>query len=114
MVVVLGGVLAVPALALMGRDAALDSDSGRLVGVVTDPAAPGYQVIVEPTPTLLLIHTHQDRLEAVTFMALSSASTGSALDLPSRPGGGDRVGTGHFGGPVRRGWPAGAGGRRGG
>lgn len=81
-VVVLGGVLAVPALALMGRDAALESNAGRLVGVVTDPAAPGYQVIVEPTPTLLLVHTHADRLEAVTFMALSSATTGSALILP--------------------------------
>jgi hypothetical protein len=56
------------------------------VGVVTDPAAPNYQVLVEPTPTLMLVQTHEGELASVTFLALSStaegAETGSALVFP--------------------------------
>lgn len=75
-------IVAIPVLALMGKDAALETTAGKVVGVVTDPEAPGYQVLVEPTPTLMLVQTDGDELASVSFMALSSTETGSALFLP--------------------------------
>jgi hypothetical protein len=76
-------VVAVPVLAWIGKEAALETTSGKVVGLVTDPDAPNYQVLVEPTPTLLLVQTAEDEsLSSVTFLAVSSDSTGSALFLP--------------------------------
>ena len=58
----LGAIVAIPVLALMGKDAALETTAGKVVGVVTDPEAPGYQVLVEPTPTLMLVQTDGGRV----------------------------------------------------
>lgn len=74
--------VAIPALTVMGKHAVEDSTSGRLIGVVTDPTAPGYEVLVEPSPTLLLVQTNGDDLDAVTFLSLSSPTTGAALFIP--------------------------------
>lgn len=81
-IVLVATVVAIPVLALMGKEAVEDSTQGRLINVVTDPSEPGFEVLVEPSPTMLLVQTQGGELEAVTFLALSSASTGSALFLP--------------------------------
>jgi hypothetical protein len=75
-------IVAIPFLALMGKEAVEDSTRGRMIGVVTDPSAPGFEVLVEPSPTMLLLQTEGDDLDAVTFLAKSSETTGSALFLP--------------------------------
>jgi hypothetical protein len=85
-VILLGAIVAIPVLALMGKEAVEDSTRGRLIGVVTDPSAPGFEVLVEPSPTMLLLQTNGEQLDAVTFLALSSESTGSALFLPPLTG----------------------------
>jgi hypothetical protein len=81
-VFLVAAVVAIPVLTVMGKHAVEDSTSGRLIGVVTDPAAPGYEVMVEPSPTLLLVQTDGESLDALTFLALSSPTTGSALFIP--------------------------------
>jgi hypothetical protein len=81
-VVMLGAaIVAIPVLALMGKEAVEDSTRGALIGVISDPSAPGFEVLVEPSPTMLLIQSEGEELESVTFLALSSESTGSALFL---------------------------------
>ncbi len=73
----------IPLLAWIGKEAVLDSTEGRTIDLVTDPEAPGYEVLVEPTETLLMVHTGADgELLALTFMARSSEDTASALFLP--------------------------------
>lgn len=73
----------VPLLAWVGKEAVLDSTEGRTIDLVTDPEAPGYEVLVEPTETLLMVHTGpDDELLALTFLARSSDETASALFLP--------------------------------
>jgi len=74
--------VAIPALTLVGKAAVEESTSGRVIGVVSDPTAPGYEVLVEPTPTLLLVQTRGDELQSATFLSRSSETTGSALFLP--------------------------------
>ena len=44
-------VLAIPALVFAGLRIILDSTDGQLVRRVTDPTAPGYEAVLEPTPT---------------------------------------------------------------
>jgi hypothetical protein len=83
LLLLVGAAASIPALALAGRDAIEQSRAGRLIGVVTDPTAPGYEVLVEPSPVLLLVQVDaEEHLQAVTFLALSSEETGSALFLP--------------------------------
>lgn len=81
-VFLLAALAAIPYLVVTGKAAVEDSTSGRVIGVVDDPSAPGYEVLVEPTPTLLLAQTEGDELVGVTFLSTSSATTGSALFLP--------------------------------
>lgn len=74
---------AIPVLAWFGKEAVLESSEGRAVGAVTDPTAPGYEAIVEPTDTLLMVQTDgSGSLVGLTFLALSSEETGSALFIP--------------------------------
>jgi hypothetical protein len=81
-VFLLAALVAIPLLVVTGKAAVEDSTSGRVIGVVDDPTAPGYEVLVEPTPTLLLVQTEGEDLVGVTFLSASSATTGSALFLP--------------------------------
>ena len=49
--------------------------------IVTDPEAPGYLAFVSPTPTRLLLHTHDGSLTGVTFLAKARSSGGGSLLL---------------------------------
>ena len=59
-----------------GTKAVLDSTDGATVVVVTDPAAPGYEVFVDPTPTLLVVHVDEARLVGVTVLARTLLDNG--------------------------------------
>jgi len=77
-------VAAVPALAYVGARTVLDSNDGRLVNRVTDPAAPGWEAIVEPTPTDMVATIDADgQLLAVSVLILTGQSTGAVLQIPS-------------------------------
>ncbi len=63
-----------------GTKAVLDSTDGRLLDVITDPALPGFEVFVDPTPTMLLAHVDDSGgLVGVTLMARTALDNGGAL-----------------------------------
>ena len=77
--VLLGLAAAVPLLVWLGWSAISSSSDGTDVSAPVDPAAPGYEAFVDPTPTLLLIHANGDRLEAVTLLVLTDPGVEGAL-----------------------------------
>lgn len=77
--VLLGLAAAVPLLVWLGWSAISSSSDGTEVGGPVDPAAPGYEAFVDPTPTLLLIHANGDRLEAVTLLVLADPGVEGAV-----------------------------------
>ena len=80
MIVVAAGV-AVLLLSQGGARTVLDSTAGEVVDVVQRPDEPGYEVFVQPTPTLLVAHTHDGVLTGVTFMAQTDFERGGAAIL---------------------------------
>lgn len=48
-------IVAGPLLAWKGFSILRTEDTGQVIGAVTDPAAPGFQALVTPTPTALLL-----------------------------------------------------------
>ena len=81
-VLVLAG--AVPVLGWVGLTLIRESRAGKLVTRVSDPRAPGYEAIVDPTPTALILQKDANGdLGALTFIALGGAAGGgSAMFLP--------------------------------
>jgi len=79
-------------LAQQGAAEFLDSTGGRLQTSVTDPEAPGYVALVDPTPSMLMLWT--DGLGHLSGVSLLSAASddegGSVLVMPPftrfRPG----------------------------
>ena len=80
LIVVAAGV-AVLLLSQGGARTVLDSAVGEVVDVVQRPDEPGYEVFVQPTPTLLVAHTHDGILTGVTFMAQTDLERGGAVIL---------------------------------
>ena len=70
---------AVPLLVWLGWSAISGSSDGTEVGAPIDPAAPGYEAIVDPTPTLLLIHANGDRLHGITLLVLTDEGAEGAV-----------------------------------
>ncbi len=85
-------VLAIPVLVWAGTRVLLDSNDGRLVSRVTDPAAPGWEAVLEPTPTELVLTIGADNdLQGVAALILSGDDSGAVLQIPpetivGRPG----------------------------
>ena len=75
----LGLAAAVPLLVWLGWSAISGSSDGTVVGDPIDPAAPGYEAFVDPTPTLLLIHANGDRLHGVTLLVLTDEGAEGAI-----------------------------------
>jgi hypothetical protein len=73
----------IPVLAWFGARAALDTDNSSQASAV-DPAAPGYQALVTPTPTTLAVEVGSDgTLSGVTLVASSGdGKGGSVLFVP--------------------------------
>lgn len=76
-------VAAIPVLVVTGMRVVLDSNDGRLVNPVTDPAAPGWEAIVDPTPTNLVMTVDAaNALQDVAVMVLTGDGSGAVLQIP--------------------------------
>jgi len=75
----------IPVLAVLGLQAALDTQSNTAT-TEADPNAPGYQALVTPTPTTLALEIAPDgSLAGATLVASSGdAAGGSVLFVPGR------------------------------
>ena len=73
-------------LAYVGSEIVRDSTEGEIVSQETDPSAPGYEALVEATPTLVLFHDSGEGLEAITVLTLPdpAGSGGGVILVPSR------------------------------
>jgi len=80
---VVGAGVAVLLLWSAGTKAVLDSTDGEEFTVVTDPDAPGFEAFVDPTPTMLLVHTDGDRLAGVTVLSQTALDKGGIAVLLS-------------------------------
>jgi hypothetical protein len=77
-------VAAIPVLVWLGAKVVLDSNDGRLVSRVTDPTAPGWEAVVEPTPTdLVLTIGPDDQLQGVSLLVLTGDGSGGVLQIPA-------------------------------
>jgi hypothetical protein len=77
----------IPVLAWFGARAALDEGGGQVASGATDTAAPGYQALVSPTPTLAVLGEASDgSLSTVTLLAASGdgGRGGGMLFVPTR------------------------------
>lgn len=82
-VVILVLAVLTPILVNIGQDIVLTSTDGRLLNQVTDPKAPGYQVITEPTPTMLLVQTDEAGVaNGLTVMSLTGEGSGGMMFIP--------------------------------
>ena len=73
-------VLAIPVLAYIGGKALSRSSQGRELNVETDPEAPGFEAIVEPTPTLMITQTDAaGAVSGVTLVTLHSEGGGGTV-----------------------------------
>ena len=77
-------ILAIPVLVVVGARVVLDSNDGRLVNRVTDPDAPGWEAVLDPTPTeLVLTVDAEGDLESVAVLVLSGEGSGAVLQVPA-------------------------------
>lgn len=62
------------------------STEGEVVNPVDDPAAPGFEALLQPTPTLAILHDRAGTLDAVTVLTLpeSDQGGGGVLFVPTR------------------------------
>lgn len=72
--------LAVPFLAYTGATILRDEDTGRVVDVTGDVDAPGFEALVTPTPTQLVVMLGPDgRVAGVQVLALTDPSGGGSV-----------------------------------
>lgn len=94
---VLGALLVAGAgLTYAGTRLIRSSTQGEVFTPVDDPTAPGYEALVDPTPTLVMLHDDEEQLDAITVLTLPDpdGSGGGVLLVPDRtvadlPGFGD-------------------------
>jgi hypothetical protein len=71
---------AIPALAVTGARTLYRSRDGQIIERITDPRAPGYQAIVDPTPTALVVQRDDDLDPiALTVIGLGTGDTGGSV-----------------------------------
>ncbi len=73
--VLLGGVLT-----WVGARTLRDSTTGRTV-TSTDPSEPGFEGLLEPSPTLLVVHASEGQLRSAALLALRSGDAGGSVVL---------------------------------
>ena len=77
-------IVAIPVLVWFGGRVVLDSNEGRIVGSITDPAAPGWEATVDPTPVMgVALVNEQGELDSVAVMALTGEGSGSVVMVPA-------------------------------
>ncbi len=74
-------ILLAAALTYVGMSTVRDSRAGRRVATITDPALPGYEAFLEPTPTLLLLHTSGRSILSVVVIGLHAGDQGGSVVL---------------------------------
>jgi hypothetical protein len=80
------------ALTLAGVSTLRDSTAGRTL-TSTDPSEPGFEGLLEPTPTLLVVHTSGGTLRSAALLSLATGDAGgSVLLLPPSVEVGDGAG----------------------
>ena len=76
--------LAIPTLLWIGSRVVLGSSDGKIVKSITDPAAPGWEATVDPTPVMALaLVNEQGQLDSVAVLALTGEGSGSVVVLSS-------------------------------
>lgn len=76
-VLVLLGLFATGAgLVYAGTRIIRSSTEGEVLAEETDPAAPGYEALVSPTPTLLVVHDVEGSVAALTVLTLPNPAAG--------------------------------------
>ncbi len=73
--------LAIPVLGFVGVRTILGSSDGEVVNPVLDPSEPGYRALIQPSPTMLLIHENAE----------GSMVGGAVLSMSGTEGGGGSV-----------------------
>jgi len=71
------------ALTYAGIKTVRASRAGQAVSTVTDPAAPGFEAFLEPTPTLAILHRDGATVPSIAVLSLSSGDRGGSLLLVS-------------------------------
>jgi hypothetical protein len=68
-------------LAVAGWRVVRDSTAGQRIDPTTDPAAPGFEGFVEPSPTALVVHRGAEGLASVALLGLFSGDSGGSILL---------------------------------
>ena len=68
-------------LTYVGVRTVRDSRAGKSVSTVNDPSLPGYEALLEPTPTLVVLHSSGSTLLSVAVLALASGDAGGSVLL---------------------------------
>lgn len=77
-------VVAIPVLLYAGARVVLSSSSGKVVHQNTDPSKPGWQAVVEPTPTRVVASLDErGRLVGVTFLAATGDGSAGVVQIPA-------------------------------
>ena len=77
-------VAAIPVLVWVGLQVILDSTDGQLVQRVSDPTEPGYEAVVDPTPTALMVSVDgAGKLDSAAVLALTSTGSGGVMSIPA-------------------------------
>ena len=74
-------VMAIPVLVWTGWQIVLNSSDGRQLARESDPGAPGYEALVEPTPITVLAHVADGRAVGVTALVHTGETDGAVLLL---------------------------------
>ena len=71
------------ALTYAGIKTVRASRAGQAVSTITDPAAPGFEAFLEPTPTLAIVHRDGACCASIAVLALNSGDVGGTVLLVS-------------------------------
>lgn len=70
-------------LTYVGIKTVRSSRAGQSVSTVTDPAAPGFEAFLEPSPTLAILHRDGLALQSIAVLALNTGDAGGSVLLVS-------------------------------
>lgn len=74
--------LMIPLLGWIGFNVVLNSSDGNIAESESDPTAPGYEALVDPTPTLFVLETHEDEAVGAAALVLEGEGAGSVIVIP--------------------------------